>query len=50
MVDDEMRIELATRLRTMNRVLDCIVPDPPTEVVDEAIIIALREVGRQEMT
>jgi hypothetical protein len=50
MLDDGMRIELATRLRTMNRVLDCIVPDPPTEVVDEAIKIVLKAVGRQEMT
>lgn len=50
MLDDGMRIELATRLRTMNRVLDCIVPDPPAEVVDEAIKIVLKAVGRQEMT
>jgi hypothetical protein len=50
MLDDGMRIELATRLRTMNRVLDCIVPDSPTEVVDEAIKIVLKAVGRQEMT
>lgn len=50
MLDDGMRIELATRLRTMNRVLDCIVPDSPTEAVDEAIEIVLKAVGRQEMT
>jgi hypothetical protein len=50
MLDDGMRIELATRLRTMNRVLDCIVPDAPTEVVDEAIKIVLKAVERQEMT
>lgn len=50
MLDKGMRIELATRLRTMNRVLDCIVPDSPTEAVDEAIEIALKAVGRQEMT
>lgn len=45
-----MRIELATRLRTMDRVLDCIVPDFLTEAVDEAIEIVLKAVGRQEMT
>jgi cytochrome c-type biogenesis protein CcmH/NrfG len=50
MLDDGIRIELATRLRTMNRVLDCIVPDFPTEAVDEAIEIVLKAVGRQEMT
>jgi hypothetical protein len=50
MLDDGLRIELATRLRTMNRVLDCIVPDSPTEAVNEAIEIALKAVGRQEMT
>jgi hypothetical protein len=50
MLDDGRRIELVTRLRTMNRVLDCIVPDSPTEVVDEAITIVLKAVGRQEMT
>jgi hypothetical protein len=49
MLDDGMRIELATRLRTMNRVLDCIVPDSPTETVGEAIEIVLKAVGRQEM-
>jgi len=50
MLSDWIRIELATRLRTMNRVLDCIVPDSPTEAVDEAIEIVLKAVGRQEMT
>lgn len=50
MLDDGMRIELATRLQTMNRVLDCIVPDFPTEAVDEAIEFVLTAVGRQEMT
>jgi hypothetical protein len=50
MLDDGMRIELATRLRTMNRILDCIVPDPPTKVSDEATTIVLKAVGRQEMT
>ena len=45
-----VRIELATRLRTMNRILDCIVPDPPTKVGDEATTIVLNAVGRQEMT
>ena len=49
-LDDGMRIELATRLRKMNRVLDCIVPDSPTEAVGEAIKIVLKAVGRQEMT
>lgn len=50
MLDDGMRIELATRLRTMNRVLACIVPDFPTEAVDEAIEIVLKAIERQEMT
>ena len=50
LLDDGMRIELAIRLRTMNRVLDCIVPDSPTEAVDETIEIVLEAVGRQEMT
>jgi len=50
MIDDGMRIELAPRLRTMNRVLDCIVPDSPTEALDETIEIVLKAVGRQEMT
>ena len=50
MLDDGMRIKLATRLRTMNRVLDCIVPDSPTEAVGESIEIVLKAVGRQEMT
>jgi hypothetical protein len=50
MLDDGMRIELATRLRTMNRVLDCIVPDSPIASIDEAIEIVLKAVGRQEMT
>ena len=50
MLSDWTRIELATRLRTMNRILDCIVPDPPTEAVDDAIEIVLKAVGRQEMT
>ena len=48
MLSDWTRIELATRLRTMNRVLDCIVPDSPTEAVDEAIEIALKAVGRRK--
>ncbi|NOT24366.1 MAG: hypothetical protein HOP22_16810 [Nitrospiraceae bacterium] len=34
----------------MNRLLDCVVPDPPTEIVDEAITALLGAVGRQEMT
>jgi hypothetical protein len=50
MLDDGMRIELATRLRTMNRILDCIVPDSPIETIDEAIEIVVKAVGRQEMT
>jgi predicted Zn-dependent protease len=50
MLDDEMHIELATRLRTINRVLDCIVPDPPNEIVGEVITTLLRAVGRQEIT
>lgn len=50
MLDDGMHIELATRLRTMNRILDCIVPDSPIEAIDEAIEIVLKAVGRQEMT
>lgn len=50
MLDDGMRIELTTRLQTMNRVLDCIVSDFPTEAVDEAIEFVLTAVGRQEMT
>jgi len=50
MLSDWTSIELATRLRTMNRILDCIVPDPPTEAVDDAIEIVLKAVGRQEMT
>jgi hypothetical protein len=50
MLDEGMRIELATRLRAMNRVLDCIVPDSPTDDFDEAIEIVLKAVGRQEMT
>ena len=50
MLSDWTRIELVTRLRTMNRVLDCIVPDSRNEAVDEAIEIVLKAVGRQEMT
>jgi tetratricopeptide (TPR) repeat protein len=50
MLDEGMRIELTTRLRAMNRVLDCIVPDSPTDDFDEAIEIVLKAVGRQEMT
>jgi len=50
MLDEGMRIEMATRLRAMNRVLDCIVPDSPTDDFDEAIEIVLKAVGRQEMT
>ena len=50
MLDDGMCIELATRLQTMNRVLDRIVPDFPTEAVDEAIEFVLIAVGRQETT
>jgi hypothetical protein len=50
MLDDGMRIELATRLRTMNRVLDRIVPDSSTEAVDEAMELVLKAVERQEMT
>jgi predicted Zn-dependent protease len=50
MLDDGMQIELVTRLRVMNRVLDCIVPDPPTEVVDEVLTIVLSAVGRRKMT
>jgi hypothetical protein len=50
MLSDWTRIELVTRLRTMNRVLDRIVPDSPIEAIDEAIEIVLKAVGRQEMT
>lgn len=50
MLGDEVDIELSARLWMMNRVLDCIVPDPPTEVVNEVTIIVLRAVGRQEVT
>lgn len=50
MLSDWTRIELATRLRTMNRVLDCIAPDSPTEAVNEATEIVLKAVERQEMT
>jgi len=50
MLSDWTRIELATRLRTMNRVLDCIAPDSPTAAIDEATEIVLKTVERQEMT
>ena len=49
MFDDGMRIELATRLRTMNRVLDRIVPDSSTEAVEAAIEIMLEAVARREV-
>ena len=49
MLSDWTCIELATRLRTMNRVLDRIVPDSPTEAVDEAMQKVLEAAGRQEM-
>jgi len=50
MLDDGMNMKLATRLQTMNRVLDCMVPDSPTEAVGETIAIVLNAVGRQELT
>ena len=50
MLDDGMRVELATRLWTMNRVRHCIVPDSLTEAFDEAVEIVLKAVERQEMT
>ena len=50
MLSDWTRIELATRLRTMNRILDCIVPDSPTVAVDATTEIVLKAVERQEMT
>jgi len=34
----------------MNRVLNCIVPDPPGEAVAETIELTLEAVGRHEMT
>jgi hypothetical protein len=49
MFDDGMRIELATRLRTMNRVLDRIVPDSSTEAVEAAIEIMMEAVTRREV-
>ena len=49
MFDYGMRIELATRLRTMNRVLDRIVPDSSTEAVEAAIEIMLEAVARREV-
>jgi len=48
MFDDGMRIELATRLRTMNGVLDRIVPDSSTEAIEAAIEIMLEAVARRE--
>ena len=45
-----MRIDLATRLQMMNRALDCIVPDSPTEVVDEVITTVFRMIGGQELS
>jgi lipopolysaccharide biosynthesis regulator YciM len=50
MLNDWTRIELATRLRTMNRVLDCIVPDSPTKAVEKAIEIILGAVAQGEMS
>lgn len=49
MLDDWARIELAIRLRTINRVLDRIVPEFPDEAAEEAIQIMLKTVARGEM-
>ena len=45
-----MRIDLAARLQMMNRALDCIVPDSPTEVVDAVITTVFRMIGGQELS
>lgn len=49
MRDDWARIELAIRLRIINRVLDRIVPEFPEETAEEAIQIMLKTVARGEM-
>jgi cytochrome c-type biogenesis protein CcmH/NrfG len=49
MLDDWVRIEPLSRLRTINRVLDRIVPEFPGEAAEEAIEIMLRAVARGEL-
>lgn len=44
-----MPLDLALRLRTMNRALDRIVPDPPSDVFDAIIQAVLDYAGRQEV-
>jgi hypothetical protein len=49
MLDDWVRVEPVSRLRTINRVLDRIVPEFPGEAAEEAIEIMLRTVARGEL-
>ena len=49
MLNDGMTIDLATRLRTMSRMLDCLVPESPNASLETAVETALEAVGRREL-
>ena len=50
MLNDGTPIDLATRLRTMSRVLDSLVPESSSALLDTAVQKALEAVGRCELT
>ena len=50
MLQDQTDIELIDRLRTMNRVLDRIVPDSPDHTFEKTIEITLEAVAHQKIS
>ena len=50
MLNEGMDIDLVTRLRTMSRVLDILVPESTGEALKEAVEAALDAVWRRELT
>ena len=50
MRNDGTPIDLETRLRTMNRVLDRLVPESPDPTLEETVETALAAIGRRELS
>jgi hypothetical protein len=50
MLNDETPIDLVTRLWTMSRVLDSLVPESPSALLEAAVEAAFEAVGRRELS
>jgi hypothetical protein len=49
MLNEGTHIDLVTRLRTMSRVFDILVPESTSAALEEAVEAALEAVGRREL-